>query len=130
MYSTATATESLTTTPTPFTLGTQLPASNVTYGSNSVTVTDGGVYEIDYGVRGSSSVGTTITVAVGQNGTALGSATTTDTVTAGTEQRIGGSTIVNLSAGDVLTLLGSGGEATTWTPATGVNTYLVVKRLD
>ncbi len=107
-----------------------MPSSNVTYGTNSVTVTDGGVYRLTYGVRGSVAADTTMTVAVGQNGTDIPSTSLTHTLTAGTIDGFDGTSIVSLSSGDVLTLLASGGTTTTFTPADGVNTYLVVEKLD
>ena len=129
-YSNATSAFDLTLTPSALTLGTTMPSSNVTYGTNSVTVTDGGVYRLTYGVRGSVAADTTMTVAVGQNGTDIPSTVLTHTLTAGTIDGFDGTSIVSLSSGDVLTLLASGGTTTTFTPADGVNTYLVVEKLD
>lgn len=129
-YSNATSAFDLTLTPSALTLGTTMPSSNVTYGTNSVTVTDGGVYRLTYGVRGSVAADTTMTVAVGQNGTDIPSTVLTHTLTAGTIDGFDGTSIVSLSGGDVLTLLASGSTTTTFTPADGVNTYLVVEKLD
>ena len=71
LYGTTTDAVALTTTPVALPLGTQMPSSNLTYGTNSVTVTDAGTYELAYGVRGSMSDGSSLTVSVGQNGTAI-----------------------------------------------------------
>lgn len=130
VYSSDVTTQSFTATPTPLTLTTNMPANGVTYGTNSLTVTDGGVYEIDYGVRGTVGTATAITVGVGQNGTAINGTNVTDDVAVGTTERVGGRTLVNLNAGDTLTLLGSGAATTDWTPASGVNAYLIAKKLD
>ena len=107
-----------------------MPSSNVTYGTNSVTVTDAGTYELAYGVRGSMSDGSSLTVSVGQNGTAIAATTITDALTSGTPSSVHGQTIVTLGAGDVLTLLASDSGSATWTPGSGANTYLTVKKLD
>lgn len=130
LYGTTTDAVALTTTPVALPLGTQMPSSNLTYGTNSVTVTDAGTYELAYGVRGSMSDGSSLTVSVGQNGTAIASTTITDALTSGTPSSVHGQTIVTLSAGDVLTLLASDSGSATWTPGSGVNTYLTVKKLD
>ena len=130
LYGTTTDAVALTTTPVALPLGTQMPSSNVTYGTNSVTVTDAGTYELAYGVRGSMSDGSSLTVSVGQNGTAIAATTITDALTSGTPSSVHGQTIVTLSAGDVLTLLASDSGSATWTPGSGANTYLTVKKLD
>lgn len=130
LYGTTTDVVALTTTPVALPLGTQMPSSNLTYGTNSVTVTDAGTYELAYGVRGSMSDGSSLTVSVGQNGTAIAATTITDALTSGTPSSVHGQTIVTLSAGDVLTLLASDSGSATWTPGSGANTYLTVKKLD
>lgn len=130
LYGTTTDAVALTTTPVALPLGTQMPSSNLTYGTNNVTVTDAGTYELAYGVRGSMSDGSSLTVSVGQNGTAIAATTITDALTSGTPSSVHGQTIVTLSAGDVLTLLASDSGSATWTPASGANTYLTVKKLD
>lgn len=130
LYGTTTDAVALTTTPVALPLGTQMPSSNPTYGTNNVTVTDAGTYELAYGVRGSMSDGSSLTVSVGQNGTAIAATTITDALTSGTPSSVHGQTIVTLSAGDVLTLLASDSGSATWTPGSGANTYLTVKKLD
>lgn len=130
LYGTTTGAVALTTTPVALPLGTQMPSSNLTYGTNNVTVTDAGTYELAYGVRGSMSDGSSLTVSVGQNGTAIAATTITDALTSGTPSSVHGQTIVTLSAGDVLTLLASDSGSATWTPGSGANTYLTVKKLD
>lgn len=130
LYGTTTDAVALTTTPVALPLGTQMPSSNLTYGTNNVTVTDAGTYELAYGVRGSMSDGSSLTVSVGQNGTPIAATTITDALTSGTPSSVHGQTIVTLSAGDVLTLLASDSGSATWTPGSGANTYLTVKKLD
>ena len=130
LYGTTTDAVALTTTPVALPLGTQMPSSNLTYGTNNVTVTDAGTYELAYGVRGSMSDGSSLTVSVGQNGTAIAATTITDALTSGTPSSVHGQTIVTLSAGDVLTLLASDSGSATWTPGSCANTYLTVKKLD
>lgn len=130
LYGTTTDAVALTTTPVALPLGTQMPSSNLTYGTNSVTVTEAGTYELAYGVRGSMSDSSSLTVSVGQNGTAIAATTITDALTSGTPSSVHGQTIVTLSAGDVLTLLASDSGSATWTPGSGANTYLTVKKLD
>lgn len=130
IYRTATDPITLSTTPTAQTLTNQMPSSNVTYADTSVTVTDGGVYEVVYGLHGNVTNADTVTVSVAQNGTAIGSTTATETFGAEGVVDIKGSSIVALAAGDVLTLLASDTASSTLTPTAGNNAYLVVKKLN
>lgn len=130
IYRTTTDPITLSTTPTAQTLTNQMPSSNVTYADTSVTVTDGGVYEVVYGLRGNVTNADTVTVSVAQNGTAIGSTTATETFGAEGVVDIKGSSIVTLTAGDVLTLLASDTASSILTPTAGNNAYLVVKKLN
>ena len=130
MYSSAGTTVSLTTTPTPLTLATALPSKNVTDGTNQLTVTNAGDYEINYGLLGSINTASTVTLTVAANGTPVTSATTTGNYEADEEFNLAGSTIATLAAGDVITLLGSAGASVTLTPNGGTNAYVTVKQLN
>ncbi len=129
-YSAATTTQALTSTAVGMTLGTFMPSSNVTYGTNSITVTNGGDYEINYGIIGSVETTSDLTVAVGRNGTAIPSGVRSKTYTAGQSDLLMGSFIVTLTSGDVLTLLLSSSQDVTFTPGANVNSYLTVKQLN
>ena len=131
LYSTDVSTVALTAdTPTELTLASQMPSSNVTYGTNSITVTDAGDYEINYGLLGSVDPASTITLSVYVNGAVSPSGVISQDFITGTARSMNGSTIVTLSAGDVVTLMVSGSATTTLTPNENVNTYLTVKKLD
>lgn len=131
-YDNTTEALSLTTaTPTQVPLDLTLPAEDITYGTaNSVTIGTTGVYELNYGVTGSSSVATDLTVAVRNNGAALTEATVTQSLAADTDTNVGGSSIVNLTAGDVLDLSVTSSNTGDFTLSDGVNAHLVVKRLN
>jgi hypothetical protein len=105
-----------------------LPLNNVTTGTNSVTVANAGTYELTYGIRGSVFPASTITLAVTQNATDIPQSVITMTYTT-TEDELSNITLVNLSAGDVLTLVASSSIDTTFAPNDNVNTYLIVKQL-
>ncbi len=128
VYSTDVTPVALTTTATNLTLGTPLPLSNVTTGTNSVTVANAGTYEIDYGVRGSVTPDATVTLSVQQNGVDIPQSVVSKPFTT-TVDGLSNRTIVTLGAGDVLTLNGVSSVATTFTPDANVNTYLTVKQL-
>lgn len=127
-YSTTTTAIDLTTTPTTLTLNTVLPLSNVTVGTDSLTIANDGTYEITYGIRGSVLPASTITLAVTQNGTNIPQSVITMTYTT-TEDELSNITLANLTAGDVLTLVATSSVDTTFTPNDNVNTYLIVKQL-
>ena len=131
LYSDSTTTVALTeATPTELTLGSQMPSSNVTYGTNSITVNLAGDYEVNYGLLGSVDPASTITLSVYRNGALLPSAEISQDFITGTARSMNGSTIVTLDAGDVLTLMAEGSATTTLIPNAQVNTYLTVKKLD
>ena len=99
------AVQTITTTDTTTTVefANQMPNLDVTYGTNSITVANAGTYKVDYTLAGTSGTNTSTTVAVQNNGANVAGTTST--------RQIGdnpvvftNSSIVNLSAGDVLTL--------------------------
>ena len=117
-------------TPVTLTLGSQMPVLNETYGTNSITIEEEGDYEINYGLLGSVSPASTITVSVNVNGTPEPSGVISQDFITGTARSMNGSTIVSLSEGDVITLTVEGSATTTLTPLDNVNSYLTVKKLN
>lgn len=107
-----------------------MPALNETYGTNDITVTNDGDYEINYGVSGTVGADTTLTLGVYVGGVAQPSATVSKDFVTTVENSLSGSTILNLPAGSVVTLQISGSTGTTLTPSDNVNTYLTVKKLN
>ena len=107
-----------------------MPSSNVTYGTNDITVNLAGDYEINYGLLGSVDPASTITLSVYVNGSLLPSANISQDFISGTARSMNGSTIVSLDEGDVLTLMATGSVVTSLTPNDQVNTYLTEKKLD
>ena len=131
LYSTSTDTVELTeNTPVTLTLGSEMPALNVTYDDNGITVAQEGDYEINYGLLGSVEPASTITISVNVNGTPEASGVISQDFIVGTARSMNGSTIVSLNAGDVVTLTVEGSATTTLTPLNNVNTYLTVKKLN
>lgn len=117
-------------TPTTLTLESTMPLSNVTYGTNSITVTESGNYEINYGLIGNVTPAATLTLSVNTDGAPTPSATVTEDFNTGTTSALDGSAIVALTAGNVLTLVLTPSATTTLTPSENLNRYLTVKKLD
>ena len=131
LYSTSTTTVALTeNTPVTLELGSEMPALNVTYGANGITVEEEGDYEINYGLLGSVNPASTITISVNVNATPEASGTISQDFITGTARSMNGSTILSLNAGDVVTLTVEGTATTTLTPLNNVNSYLTVKKLN
>ena len=108
-----------------------MPAKDVVYGTNTITVQNDGDYELNYGIIGSVDPATTLTLAVAQNGTPITAATITRVYDQAQNISHNGSTIVTLSSGDVLSLVVSSSvDSTTFTPNQNVNAYLSVKQLN
>ena len=118
----------LTTTATTLPIGVPLPSVDVTTTTNSLTVANTGIYELDYGIRGSVFPASTVTLSVRRNGIDIPQTVITMTFTT-TENELANSTFVELTAGDVLTLVAFASIPTIFTQNDNVNTYLTVKQL-
>lgn len=111
-------------------LGSNGPTSNVTQGTqNMLTVTQDGVYQVDYYFNGSSSVNADLTVEVKQNNVAIGSTTIKKTVQANADTDFIGSTINSFSAGDNIGLAIQSSTEATISPGAGTNAYLNIIRI-
>ena len=131
LYSTTPQTLNLTiggTTQLP--IASTMPLKNVTYTpANSITVANAGVYEINYYTNVSAALGTTVTLAVRRNGTAIPQATLSRVLSVGVGSLYNGSFIIALSAGDVIDMAISALLAVGVTLGGGVNTTLTVKQI-
>lgn len=111
-------------------LGSNGPISNVTQGTqNMLTVTQDGVYQVDYYFNGSSSANADLTVEVKQNNVAIGSTTIKKTVQANADTDFIGSTINSFSAGDNIGLAIQSSTEATISPGAGTNAYLNIIRI-
>ena len=132
LYSTTPQTLNLTiggTTPIP--LQTAMPLSNVTNTpANSLTITETGVYEINYFTSLSVALGTTVTLSVRRNAVSIPDATISRVLSVGVGSLFNGSIIISLTAGDVIDMALSALLAVGVTLGSGVNSTLSVKRLD
>ncbi len=109
-----------------------MPLKNVTYSTpaNTITVANAGVYEINYYTNLSAALGTTVTLSVRRNGTAIPQATLSRVLAVGVGSLYNGSVLVALNAGDVIDMAISALLAVGVTLGGGVNTTLTVKQLD
>ena len=107
-----------------------MPLLNATTADNGITVTQDGDYEINYKLVGQVDTPSTLTLSVAVDGVLPPSGTVLREFTAATENELVGSTIVSLTAGNVVTLQTTGSAATTFTPTDNVNSYLTVKKLN
>ena len=111
-------------------LDVNMPNKNVTYGTNNITISSAGVYEINYYANMTAAVATTVTMAVRNNGTNIPSTVISRELSVGVSSVYSGSTIVNLSEGAVLDLALSALLAVGVTLGTGTGAILTVKRLN
>ena len=112
-------------------LANNLPNLNTTYTpANSITVTQAGTYEINYYSNVSVALGTTVTLAVRNNGTNIPSTVISRLLSVGVDSVYSGSTVVTLTAGDVIDMAISALVAVGITLGSGVNATLTVKKLD
>ncbi len=108
-----------------------MPLKNVTNTPvNSLTVGATGVYEINYFSNVSAALGTTVTMSVRRNGTAIPQATISRALSVGVSSLYSGSIIISLTAGDVIDMALSALLAVGITLGDGVNTTLTVKQIN
>lgn len=108
-----------------------MPNLNTTYTpANSITVTQAGTYEINYYSNVSVALGTTVTLAVRNNGTNIPDTVISRVLSVGVGSIYSGSVIVTLTAGDVIDMAISALLAVGVTLGSGVNATLSVKKLD
>ncbi len=108
-----------------------MPSDSVTYTpANSITVAQAGSYEINFSSNISVALGTTVTLAVRNNGVNIPSATISRVLSVGVGSLFSGSVIVNLTAGAVIDMALSALLAVGATLGSGVNASLTVKKLN
>lgn len=111
-------------------LGNNGPINKITTATqNTLTITENGVYLVEYGFSGSSSTNATLTVEVKQNANAIGSTSIVKTVTANNNTDFNSSTINSFAVGDEIGLSIKSSTAATITPANGTNAYLNIVRI-
>lgn len=103
---------------------------NTTYTDNSITINQNGIYEINYFMNVSVEVATLLTLAVRRNGVEIPSTIIRRLVEVDTGTVYSGSTIVELSQGDVIDMSLSALIALGITLGDGVNATLTVKKLN
>jgi len=107
-----------------------MPLKNVSYSpANSITASVAGVYEINYYTNVSAALGTTVTMSVRRNGTAIPQATISRVLSVGVGSLYNGSFIIALNAGDVIDMALSALLAVGITLGDGVNTTLTLKQI-
>ncbi len=118
-------------TPVTIPLDSPMPLLNVTVADNAVTVESAGIYEINYMLSGTAALGNTgdLTLSVRNNGAAIPSTEITQRVTTNDSVEMTGSVIVELDAGDSLTLALETELTATFNLNTTTNATLSVKKL-
>lgn len=111
-------------------LGNNGPTNNITTATqNTLTITENGVYLVEYGFSGSSSTNATLTVEVNQNSNAISGTSIVKTVTANNNTDFNSSTINSFAVGDEIGLSIKSSTTATITPANGTNAYLNIVRI-
>lgn len=117
-------------TQTQIPLSNAMPNSNTSYSSaNSITVNQGGVYEINFYTNVSVAIGTTLTLAVRNNGVNIASTVISRSLSVGSSSIYSGSVIVNLNSGSSIDMAFSALVAVGVTLGSGVNASLTVKKI-
>ncbi len=112
-------------------LANTMPNLNTSYATaNSITVNQSGIYEINYFTNISVTVGTTVTLAVRQNGSNIPATVVTRALSLGTSSIYSGSVIVSLTAGSVIDMAISALVSVSATLGSGNSANLTVKKLN
>lgn len=107
-----------------------MPNLNTTYATtNSITVTQDGVYEINFYSNVSVALGTTLTLAVRANGTNIASTVVSRALSVGTSSIYSGSVLVQLPANTVIDIAVSALLAVGVTLGSGTSASLTVKKI-
>lgn len=111
-------------------LASSMPNLNTTYSpTNSITVPQAGIYEINYFINLSVAVGTTLTLAVRNNGTNIPSTVISRALSVGTNSLYSGSVIVNLPANSVIDMAVSALVAVGVNLSNGTNASITIKKI-
>lgn len=112
-------------------LGETMASNGVTYTpANSITVTDAGVYAINFQVNPSIAAAGTVAVSVRQNNTDIPGATVSRALPANIETTISGETVLNLTAGSVIDLAIAAPIVAVVVLGAGLNATLTAKKLN
>ena len=108
-----------------------MPNLNTTYGtSNAITVTNAGIYEINYYSNMTAALATTITMSIRNNGTNIPATVISRALSANVGSIYSGSVIVSLNAGANIDMAMQALVAVGVTLGTGVSATLSVKRIN
>lgn len=112
-------------------LGQTMPNLNTLYATtNSITLTQAGVYEINYFANVSAALSTTITMSVRANGVNIPSTVLSRALAIGTSSIYNGSVIVTLSANSVVDMAISALLSVGVTLGSGTSASLTVKKIN
>lgn len=108
-----------------------MPNLNTTYATNnSITVSQGGIYEINFYANISVALATTLTLAIRANGTNIASTVVSRTLSVGTSSLYNGSVLVQLPANTTIDMAVSALIAVGVTLSSGTNASLTVKKIN
>ena len=97
--------------------------------ANTLTITEDGIYKIDYFFGGSTNVEATLTLSVSQNDNPINSSNIIKEISANVDNELSGSIITNLYANDEIGLGLSSNVTATVSTATGTNAYLNIIKI-
>ena len=107
-----------------------MPNLNTNYtSSNAITVTQSGVYEINFYTNLSAALGTTLTLAIRANGTNIPSTVISRALSVGTSSVYSGSVLVQLDANTIIDMAISALIAVGVTLGSGTTASITVKKI-
>ena len=117
-------------TPSQVPLPVSMPNLNTSYTTtNSITVSQGGIYEINFYTNISVALGTTLTLAIRANGTNIASTVISRASSVGTSSIYSGSVLVQLPANTVIDMAVSALLAVGVTLGSGTSASLTIKKI-
>lgn len=107
----------------------EMPLLNTSVTDNAITVNEAGIYEINWNLIGTASVGILTTFAIRNNGVNIEETVFSSILEASAVSIYSGSVIVTLAAGDVIDMAISALLELSLTLAEGTNATLSVKKI-
>ena len=105
------------------------PAGITTDTQNALTITENGIYKVDYYFSGSTNTNANVTVEIKQNTTPIDGSTIIKDTTANEEVDFIGSSINSFAVGDEIGLSIESTSQITVSPSSGTSAYLNIYKL-
>lgn len=107
-----------------------MPSLNVTYSNNSIIIGESGVYELNYQCNLAPSTSSTITLTLRNGGNVISQTTIISELNDNYDSLISGNCLLELTSGSAIDMAISTSDSSNIILASGVNSYIIVKKIN